>query len=33
MDRDVSKQKLNLLQFAAGLVAESGTCSPQVMRR
>jgi hypothetical protein len=30
--RYVSKKKLNLLQFAAGLVAESGTCSPQVMR-
>jgi hypothetical protein len=29
----MSKKKLYLLQFAAGLVAESGTCSPQVMRR
>ena len=33
LDRDVSKQKLNLLQFAAGLVAESSACSPQVVRR
>ena len=33
LDRDVSQQKLNLLQFAAGLVAESGTCSSQVVRR
>ena len=31
--RNVSKKKLYLLQFAAGLVAESGTCSPEVVRR
>ena len=33
LNRNVSKKKLNLLQFAAGLVAESGTSSPEVVRR
>jgi hypothetical protein len=32
LNGDMPEKKLNLLQFATGLVAESGTCSPQVVR-
>jgi hypothetical protein len=32
LDRDVLKQELNLVEFATGEVAETRTCSAEVMR-
>jgi len=31
-DGNVPEEKLNLLQFAAGLMAEAGTCPAQIVR-
>jgi hypothetical protein len=33
LDRGVSKQKLNLFEFAAAIMAESGTSATKIVRR
>ena len=33
LDRNVSQQELNLLQFTASLMAQTGACASEIVRR